>query len=163
MNEGFSKIMNKIYMFYSVDLIDSTKIKTNLMDWQNEFYDFIAGSIFLKDDFKKREKIDIDIFKILGDEVIYYIKLEDYSKIYNVFKILNLEIIKFQEEYLKKEIKLKFKSTSWITHTKDKDKDKVSMPIFRDDNKIFDFIGCQMDEGFRIAKSFSHVVKQQFL
>lgn len=153
LDRGFANIMNKIYIFYSIDLINSTKIKSILSNWRSVIYDFIVATVIFKDSL--REKMDINILKILGDEVIFYIKLENYDKIYYVFDLLNSEIIKFQENYLEKDIKLKFKFTSWILHTIDNDKKNNSIPFFFDNNNKFDFIGSEMDEGFRIATSFA--------
>jgi len=148
----YSKIINKIYLFLSIDLIDSTKLKSILDNWQKEFYDFLLSSYLIKKRLSDNS-ININIFKVLGDEIIFIIKLDDYKDIIKDFSLLYNSLMDFQENYLIKDIKLKFKTSSWIIHTKD----KLNMPFTMEEssNEILDFIGPQMDEGFRIAKSFS--------
>ena len=183
----------ELYLFLSVDIIDSTKKKYNQdaydQTWTQYFYSFfkefpdmfesclseIKKSIF-------DEEIDQDIiinpWKYAGDEILFYIKIEQKRQvpyIVTAFKKALIDWGKQQSEKKKKEID---QDSNTVVQEKDQNKKKFveteikgciwlgqfpfidkKFTYYEEDNgekgsenKKIDFIGPSIDCGFRLGK-----------
>lgn len=163
-------------LFLSVDIINSTSFKDeyNASQWlpviQNfhlnfpENYESEIDSLKGKDDVDELETNQIKIWKCLGDEIIFVINLEnirtDEKVIYYIFaflKSLNSYQFTTDDETVKLD-SLGLKGTAWLADfTLCNAVIKVKNNPFSEDEKYEeDYIGPQMDSGFRIGKYSAH-------
>ena len=164
-----------ICIFFSFDLVGSTKFKTeeNTKDiWPHvifRFYELIYTEL--------KDKIpQIIVWKYLGDEVLLYVSIQDFeseSIIYSIPNITYITQVKVSKD-IQNLFKMKtvdIKSTVWIAGVQtEKSKNfepgkisnfnecyknlKMSLPL--GDQLHVDFLGPDMDTGFRVAKFAYH-------
>ena len=160
-----------IYVFISFDLVNSTKFKTNNdteKEWPyviNRFYEIIFHEL-------KSRIPQVNVWKYLGDEILLYASLSEIDCVYSIPENTYLTQKKVTSdlqntfESLKK-IHLDIKSTVWMAGTTELPKTsfyKKTDSIFRNikialplqNYMAIDFIGPDMDIGFRVAKYAYH-------
>ncbi len=158
--EHTNKDESGVFVFFSFDLVNSTLFKTlhqnNWFVFIKEFYDSIISI--------RKHEPTITLWKYVGDEVLFYKKILDKNEIYNLL-LKTREIIDYTERKLQEidlieqesnkcktnlDIKLYVKATLWIA--KASKNVKGSKNIVIDTEKGLDFIGEDIDLGFRISK-----------
>ncbi len=162
-----------VMLFFSFDIVNSTAYKTvNYYGWAQ-----VLNLVFKKLREKVNQKINsAELWRILGDEAIFIVKIREendlgeYVKI--IFKIM-LEIIEelkkgnfFKSDdrnLMKLQNILSLKAAAWIAvvnNVGNIEDDKISLQegdnIFekyqsQDGNSIFEFLGNDIDTGFRVA------------
>lgn len=175
-----------IYIFFSFDMVGSTKLKTKKENWP-----FCISSFYYTVYTKLQHKIpQIKEWKYLGDEILLYVSLRDLSIDFDSRSSLLIEIPKIVydvqsevAEIIQKDSRvpeLNVKSTVWIAGVQtiewepsplDKNYQNITATIDMEakggkENKTengtknrHDFLGPDMDIGFRIAKfAFHHKV-----
>jgi hypothetical protein len=146
-----------VYLFFSVDLINSTLFKTvNPHTWATvfkDFYDMIGAQV-------KKAYINAEVWKYVGDEVLFYIKARSLSDVFTAPSMLYMAMVKAQEiffaEHTHAERSLYMKSALWIASVSDSKQMRStdSAPnISTTLSTGLDFIGVDIDEGFRMSKN----------
>ncbi len=160
-----------IYVFFSFDLVGSTKFKVDYpFKWPyvtSQFYDLIHNEL-------KKRIPQVYVWKYLGDEILLYASIHDFesdSDLYrvpeNVFSVQTEVSRDIQTLFEGKKLELDVKSTVWIagavTMTPQNllpDTETLNDSTYRNirmklpiGNQIQDdFLGPDMDTGFRVAK-----------
>ena len=164
-----------IYIFFSFDLVGSTRFKVEEASiWPYiifKFYELIYNEL-------KNRIPQILVWKYLGDEVLLYVSIQDFEYdaliyeipdiVYNVQSKVAKDI---QNIIVEKKLKLDIKSTIWIAGVQtiksqvfnandisiENDKYRnLKMPLTVGDKLQVDFLGPDMDTGFRISKFAYH-------
>lgn len=171
----FSDIKTDVVLFFSFDVINSTSYKTvNYLGWAQ-----VLNLLFKELREKVRNKIKgSEMWRVLGDEAIFIIKIQDEDKlreyVNNIFKIMittiyDLKTGKFFKsdstfDAMKLQNILSLKTAAWIAavnNVGDVSNDDILQKntdnIFeryqsQDGYEIFEFLGNDIDIGFRIAK-----------
>lgn len=155
-----------IYLFLSFDLANATEYKIRNSNWHKTFQDFYA-------DITKRVADDSSpiknskIWKFIGDEVLFYLKVTNKEELFKSLPYI-WKITKDVEERLKVEShyfdKLHIKTTVWLADVADgipetpnhKAVSTIFTPPYENYNSRFpqkpDFLGFEIDLGFRISK-----------
>ena len=172
-----------LYLFISFDLVNSTEYKSKYPnEWPEIFSKFY--SIVEQECKDKFDNADVNIWKYIGDEILFYIFINDKEVLYNslsyIDEILSISIKKINEynkntytnkhyEYNKNirlntnDVELSIKSTVWIANLVDNSKDTKdckNIIIYPKDTTSKDFLGNYIDTGFRISKfvTAGHIV-----
>lgn len=177
--KSYNAIVTKnIYVFFSFDLVGSTKFKTEKANWPyviSYFYDIVYKDL-------KTKIPQIKVWKYLGDEVLLYVSISDFESKSIIYDIPNM-VFDTQlkvAEYVQKKAKSKkidVKSTIWIAGAKTVELEKlnnnssipqadknyknlrVKLNVENQDQEQIDFIGPDMDIGFRVSKfAFHHKI-----
>ena len=170
-------LAKNIYIFFSFDIVGSTKFKTKDENWPfaiSRFYSTVYDELSSKIP-------QIKVWKYLGDEILLYVPIRDFdspSKIYEIPKMvydIQLDVAAIiQEEFSSPELNVK--STIWIAGAqtvkswqKEKNESLQIDPNYKNisvhiqpgtkEEVVGDFLGPDMDIGFRVAKfAFHHKV-----
>ena len=171
----------KVFMFFSVDLVNSTKFKSKYPnEWAGifgRFYGCIRESVFA-------EYERAQIWKYIGDEVLFFVEIQTMSDILNAPSALHkamgeayAKLVRLNEKFVKNN--LYFKGTLWIAPAYQYYRENfdqvldpyevakelpaniyVEMQLNGDIYDIesigsvstgLDFLGPNIDEGFRMA------------
>lgn len=165
----------ELYLFLSVDIIDSTKKKYSgtpyNQNWTQFFYSFFKEfpDMFngcLIDVTKKTEDDDlkknilINPWKYAGDEILFYIKIEQKRQIPCIVNAFRNALKAWEKEQLRKlkslnldeSNKTDIKGCIWIGQFPFIDKRFTYYDDNDKNNKKTDFIGPSIDCGFRLGK-----------
>ncbi|MCR5623095.1 MAG: hypothetical protein K6G18_14740 [Treponema sp.] len=160
-----------IYVFFSFDLVGSTKFKTD----EQEKWPYVIFKFYELTYNELKNKIPrVAVWKYLGDEVLLYISLHAFGSDHEIYKIPE-NVFSVQSSVSKvlqalfpgEKLRIDIKSTIWIAGTVMlrseefiPDKMPLAVGIYRNlkmklsigDQTQDDFIGPDMDTGFRVAK-----------
>ena len=154
-----------VYIFCSYDLINSTSYKQNFPNWPqviNKFYEFAY------DYFDKSKVKEFQLWKYVGDEVLFYKNLrgfEDLTLSVEVIYAGMASTLRQLKNLYEKDIKagrVGIKATAWIADVDDIHPSSrpdvienrcliVTAPNRRGQDFV-DFIGPEIDSGFRVSK-----------
>lgn len=141
-----------VLFFLSFDLVNSTELKSRQpQEWPGVIQTFYNAIIHLV-----REKIDSSIeWKKAGDEVLFYFSLASLEALpkclYQVSEILRTTRSNIKNLGVAQGI-VDLKSTIWCAHVGKKQGDETSRNLFfPEENGKYDFIGPDIDFGFRIS------------
>lgn len=157
--------LNGFYVFFSYDLVNSTRYKTrNKAQWLDvirRFYELI------EDGFQKWIS-EVSLWKYVGDELLLYKKIQAREElatcVSGAYRILKDSIDKLHHEYTDTKEILSIKATIWcanITYIGVQENSRNSKKDYKNivlkqnpdpQNKILDFLGPDIDLGFRISK-----------
>lgn len=144
----------KIYLFLSVDVINSTRMKyksTNPnFNWLNEisnFYDEFPQELRtsiedLKKTYQLQNKNNAEIWKYAGDEILFYCQITEKDQIPEIIDAFSRVLVMAAEDE-KKLVDLK--GTAWVGQVP-----FLDIEFTRENKK--DFIGTSIDCGFRLGK-----------
>lgn len=166
----------ELYLFLSVDIIDSTKKKYSgtpyNQNWTQFFYSFFKEfpDIFngclldvtktIEDD-GLQKKILINPWKYAGDEILFYIKIDQKRQVPCIVKAFRNALKEWEKEQLRKgqnttesgeSNKTEIKGCVWIGQFPFIDKRFTYSDDSDKNNKKTDFIGPSIDCGFRLGK-----------
>lgn len=144
----------KVFIFISVDLVNSTSYKQYDKNWPNVFSDFFS---IVQENFISKIP-GLAVWKYVGDEVLFYKEIDNLNSILEspseVFKLMESCQKKLHNDNKKSKNRLYLKSTIWIAPVRkstDTECDIVNViPDLKE--SIRDYIGVDIDEGFRISK-----------
>ena len=132
-----------LYIFFSVDICNSTKLKANNAQW------FKANKLLYGEKFES-----MHFWKFNGDEVLY---AEPFSGIEML-----IGIVESSYRYLKNlenalfnafsKVKIPLKGTIWIAETDLETKKNLHFKVWETGHE---FLGIHIDEGFRLSKKIS--------
>ena len=155
-----------IFLFVSFDLLNSTSFKSKEEDkWPNAivfFYNALTNMM-------KEEIPGATIWKYLGDEIVFCYDVQDIKKVYDI-----PDILYYIQETVSEKIRtrtdhsdmLDIKCTVWLAGTifvwagddelgeskKDSIYRNIHIPLTTDGSTARDFLGADIDIGFRIAR-----------
>lgn len=134
---------DKLFIFLSLDLCNSTKMKDITPNW-TEVITHLYNT--------KSPLINMDLWKFIGDEVVFYAPYVGINELVNLI-ISSYEKIESLENELTEiaktsnpQIKIEIKGTLWLSYVSDNSK-TVNIRI----REFNEFIGKQIDEGFRMS------------
>lgn len=116
--------------------------------FHNDFFDDLRQGYRARTRHKLREEDPIDIWKSLGDEIIFVQNLHSYESLY-------FGVLAFRESlrgYLEEGKRITFKGCVWLGQFPVVDRE---IPIGSGREYDLDFIGPSIDRGFRIASEAS--------
>jgi isopentenyldiphosphate isomerase len=166
-----------IYLFLSFDLANATEYKIRNYSWHKTFQDFyedITKQIINEDSPLKNSKV----WKFIGDEVLFYLKVTEKTELFKCLPYLN-QVVKNVENRLENKShyydRLFIKTTVWIADVIDernldpntansntKATNIIFTPPYEGNASLFlnkpDFLGFEIDLGFRISKYSHHSV-----
>ncbi|MDO4439226.1 MAG: hypothetical protein Q4B86_07280 [Eubacteriales bacterium] len=167
-------IKNDVVLFFSFDIVNSTSYKTiNYFGWAqalNVLFREIRNEVQIKIP-------DSEMWRVLGDEAIFIKKITDNNSLYEyidkiysilietIFKLKKGDFfIQYDKELMKLQNNLSLKATAWIADVRDvgniENKEILQNEIenifekyeSQEGNEIFEFLGNDIDAGFRISK-----------
>jgi hypothetical protein len=150
-----------VRLFLSVDMAGSTHYKTRFArsgNWLETFRTFftnfplmLAGQIgfaFLEEG----ETPSVEVWKVMGDEVIFVATPDSAGELVNLLLALLRTMNLYEERYLG-DLPLRLKGTAWLA---DFDGPNIELEIPElsggDGVRVIDFIGPDLDVGFRVTK-----------
>lgn len=144
-----------LYVFVSFDLVNSTEYKCNNPEWARVFYNFyLLTAEKFTGCFSRSEPI---VWKRLGDEILFYIILRDKTEMYKLLEYVDETLTRIQE-FLSQYKSIYVKSSVWTagiaTYTEDAENYSnvaLSPKVYKEYDSL-DFIGSDIDTGFRISK-----------
>ena len=149
-------------LFLSVDMVGSTEFKARFTGqgaegWLATFKAFftnfplmVAGQIgfeFLDDDHTP----DIGVWKVMGDEVVFTVEPKTPEELTSILLAL-LRTMRMYEEKHFRELPLRLKGTAWLADVNGSNIEIVIPELSSGQGAHLDFIGPDIDLGFRIAK-----------
>nr|WP_320194266.1 hypothetical protein [uncultured Desulfobacter sp.] len=147
------------YLFFSLDIVNSTFFKNKINTWAEVFSTFFK---FCKHEVQNELFPHAEVWKMVGDEILFYMPVSNESDIYQaphkVYDLMDrsIEVIRRHEEA--KGI-LSVKATMWIAYAEDVDDTDNQIEygniILKErvvDNITLDFLGPDIDIGFRVSK-----------
>lgn len=151
------------FLFISFDLVNSTSYKSiDPGQWPMVFHRFYE----LVESYVKKRFTNSKVWRYAGDEILFYKQIKTYSELYDTPKVA-LEIIRLvtsalNNNYAKTKNVLFLKSTLWISgatyvrpqelENTDQNVNNLIITFDIDDKKNTDFLGADIDLGFRISK-----------
>lgn len=150
-NEHF----RKVFIFTSIDLVNSTTFKNEHSDWVKVFTEFYG---IVKSEFTKENKV---VWKSIGDELLFYEEIVEMLDLLkypsSIFRLMEKCERILYEKIPKTRKKLFLKGAMWVSSVKEEEdrleenKDIKNVILNFGDN-LPDFIGPDIDEGFRLSK-----------
>lgn len=162
----------KVYLFFSVDFVNSTRYKTMNKEWSlvlRGFYDIIKSEII-------KEINNIVVWKYAGDEVLFYLEIDSVNQLvttpYDFYEGVMQAQHELTEEFGGLEGSIYLKSSIWIAEISEFGRDSeapercrnISLALDENmdliDNKReepvnIEFVGIDIDEGFRMITNLA--------
>lgn len=146
------------YLFFSLDLVNSTFYKSKVETWADIF------SVFFK--FCKTKVNECfptaQLWKMVGDEILFYMPISDLVDLYKsprlIYDLMNKSVSMINEKETLSIGVLSVKATMWAACLADIEANKKVIKhniIIKErviDNINLDFLGPDIDIGFRISK-----------
>ncbi|XDD49665.1 hypothetical protein AB3N59_14875 [Leptospira sp. WS92.C1] len=154
MSDTHPSLNRKVLLFLSVDIVGSTEYK-NKSETQNNWLRFFTT--FYKDFpitfYKKFEEINNpnlqkpEIWKSLGDELIFRVEITDHISAKDTVRAFSQALFSYSLSI--RTTSLALKGSAWIAGFP-----VINAEIYSDEEgkQVVDYIGPQMDIGFRISK-----------
>lgn len=161
-----------LYVFFSYDLVNSTKFKTiSKKNWAlviHQFYTFVEAGL-------TNRQIDAHIWRSVGDELLLYKKINAQSDVKEIlstaYEVLQDTIHRLHNLVPDNRTLISVKSTVWaadvkyvpshdLSNLKNEYRNIVVYHSSHANDKRLDFLGPDIDVGFRIAK---HSVRSRLL
>jgi len=156
------KDLSEIYLFISFDLVNATEFKIRNPDWQQTFTNFYSQISKQISNNNNSPIKDAKVWKYIGDEILFYLKISDEKQLLYLLPFLE-KIVKETEKTLHSYSvyydQLFIKTATWIAEIysdnssipKGKAKN-IKFESFEKPGYKFEFLGPDIDLGFRIAK-----------
>lgn len=147
-NQDTALIISKqsLYVFFSIDICDSTKLKTEIKKW------FDANLMLYNVLFES-----MHFWKYNGDEVLYAEHFSDLESLIDIVVKAYTYLKQLQNELCKKERfgkSFRLKGTIWLAETGDGSDGTMCYHV-KPANSGDEFVGKDIDEGFRLAKKIT--------
>ena len=153
---------SKVFMFFSVDLENFTQYKTENKEWASvitNFYTYIVRNV-------DKAYQNAVVWKYVGDEVLFYIEVDKIEEILCAPASLHTAMMSTQSEIQMNDSSiLRLKGALWVAGVKSdtgcakfgKDISCMYLDLSSEQytaKSLFkDFIGVDIDEGFRMSKN----------
>lgn len=134
---------DKLFLFVSFDLCNSTQLKTDEKDW------FKIIEILLSQNFQA-----MNFWKFNGDEVIFRAEVNNLDYICGIIERTYKRLQELRQKISSIRSNVSIKATIWIAKA-DSDLNKKSNNCKFNFNGIVEFVGKNIDEGFRLTKCSS--------
>lgn len=148
-------------LFISIDMVGSTQFKANCSGsggWLDTFRTFfthlplmVAGQLgfaFLDED----ETPAVDIWKVMGDELIFTSEPKSAEEIIMILRTVLKTMKLFEDQYYEK-LPLRLKGTAWLAQFGEENIELDIPELTTGEGPAHvDFIGPDLDMGFRISK-----------
>jgi hypothetical protein len=160
--------LEEAYLFLSFDLVNSTAYKLHNNNWPMAFESFFIDCAGKTKEFifnypsQSLDEPPLKEWKRLGDEIIFYIKIAQLDSLWDlpkrVFLSLKNIIEALQTYNSNSEIQLSAKATLWGAVVSPSAKGKMhkntvfNILTAKENGAILDFLGPDIDTGFRISK-----------
>jgi len=134
---------NQLVVFVSLDIVGSVKLKQNeTFNWLNLFLEF----------HKTLKSFPIKQLKNNGDEIIFAQPVSDLACIAKIIETTSKRTLQAHKNFTKLGLDKKFyvKSTVWVAETGNTTRNIV-IEYLTGDGFIRDYLGINVDEGFRLA------------
>jgi hypothetical protein len=141
------------YLFFSFDLVNSTAFKNKNQKWGEIFDQFFSCC---KDEIRKAFPSAVS-WKMIGDEILFYLRVTRENDLYDAprktFEVLN-NCINFINDKPDAKSYLSVKATLWAAVMRSSADNVTNRVIIEKDfdNDILDFLGPDIDIGFRISE-----------
>ncbi len=144
----------KVLLFLSVDIIGSTEYKNrspsqyHWLKFFKTFYEDFPIFFIRKIEEEKLSESNHKIWKSLGDEIIFECEIDNHQRAQTLVKAFSKAVFEYSSEISENSVSLK--GSAWI----------AGFPVINaiiDSNSDKDYIGPQIDIGFRISKFASEV------
>ena len=125
-----------VYLFCSFDIVESTYLKSINPQWAKLFNQFYDSSV------RDLEKQGFEFWKYVGDEVLFYKKLENkdlenfHSIPNNVFDSMNAIQNELHKEYTNTKMFLALKGTLWVSKVIEPNLQDLNNGSFVNDNIV---------------------------
>lgn len=150
-----------VRLFLSVDMAGSTQFKARFTDggsWLDTFRTFftnfplmLAGQVgfaFLEEG----ETPSVEVWKVMGDEVIFVASPESPEALVNMLLALFRTMNAYEDRYLE-DLPLRLKGTAWLADFGSRNIELEIPELSGGDGvRAIDFIGPDLDLGFRVTK-----------
>ena len=149
------------YLFFSFDLVNSTFYKNKVNSWASIFSKFFS---FCKAEVSQNYFPNAELWKMVGDEILFYMPISDIIQLKSaparVFQLMNKSIEMIHEAEVTSKGVLSVKSTMWTAYINDIECVQENNTVYSNilikerviDNINLDFLGPDIDIGFRISK-----------
>jgi hypothetical protein len=166
-NVGFSNIIKSAqidhtgtYLFFSLDIVNSTFFKNKIKTWADIFAKFFK---FCKAEVSQIYFPKASLWKMVGDEILFYMPISNLDELYRspekIFDLMgrSIQLIHENEEFSRGILSVK--ATMWAAYVEDieiaEEQRTYNNVIIKErvlDNINLDFLGPDIDIGFRISK-----------
>lgn len=143
-----TSLQKGVFVFISIDLVESTKKKSTESSWADLTLNFYEVSINLFD------KINMLFWKTIGDEILFYRPVDSLEMLIDV-PLSILKTTQYIEELLREKgyEDCEAKTTLFMAEADITDNISRKTSNYRINRYgTLDFIGIDIDEGFRLAK-----------
>ena len=144
----------KVYVFTSIDLVNSTIFKKECQSWPIIFKGFFD---IVKCEFETR-KLEAELWKTAGDEILFHEEITDISSLLrypsDIFLLMSICQNNLWKNWSETSNKLYLKATVWCALVKDENDENqdIGNIITSNYTASFDFFGEDIDQGFRLSK-----------
>ncbi len=149
-----------VRLFLSVDMAGSTQFKARFTDggsWLETFRSFftnfplmLAGQVgfaFLEEG----ETPSVEVWKVMGDEVIFVATPGSAEELVNLLLALLRTMDAYETRFLE-DLPLRLKGTAWMAEFGTRNIELEIPELSDGGGKVMDFIGPDLDLGFRVGK-----------
>lgn len=157
----------RVELFFSFDIVDSTAFKVVHTDWAQKIVKQVSRII----DAVTGRIIGATLWRIIGDELVFAYEINDIEDVYQIIDAIYEILIDNQSNYcgdsnknLKEDLSsatFDTKAAAWIAPVKNcsngvpgdlPNYDNIRMDYKFENRKIHEFLGTDIDTGFRIKK-----------
>ncbi len=157
----------KAYLFFSVDICNSTRYKLYNESWNSIFKEFFKKfSVSFndnidreKDNYKLIQNEERDIaeltypikWKLIGDEILYYVEIKEYyEQVLFIIIAFRNTINEFNLNDNKSNLELK--GTIWFVNISNYRNTNIELTTEIQGHSLNDFLGTSIDIGFRLSR-----------
>ncbi len=145
----------KVFIFTSIDLVNSTAFKQENENWVKIFSEFYG---IVKSEFIKEKK---NVWKSVGDEILFYEEIYDINKLLeapsHIFKLMEKCERILYDKMPESRKKIFLKAAVWSAVVRQEEdisegSKGIKNVMLEIGENLIDFIGPDIDEGFRLSK-----------
>jgi hypothetical protein len=161
---SLSEADRHLRIFFSIDICDSTIIKSKFEEWTELYLTFFNDfPILFFSEVLKESKIckskkkpinnEVRFWKFLGDELIFTAKIQNKWEAFAFTKAFYHTLVSYNESMYDKKSPLQFKGSAWTAGFPIRNRAYIPEIISNSNKANYeDYIGPDMDIGFRIGK-----------
>lgn len=153
---------SSLFFFASWDLSNSSQYKQYTASWAGDIFKILNTAV---KNIEENYQLDMRLWRVIGDEVVAYKVVTNYEdlsfyvdEIAKITKVLN-DTVEQVLVYHNSDISIAFKCTAWLANVAGKRTNNADNSVcfyniidLSPERKIADFIGADIDAGFRLSK-----------